>query len=399
MTKRKAIVLGVNYYIGLSAIRSLGKEGIPVIAMDYDPLSYGFGSKYVSEQVLIPDINKEGENKVVEFLKNFGKKFSEKPVLLPAADPYAIMISNSVDELEDYYLFPPLPKGLVSDLVNKHKLYKLAQKHGMPIPKTFFVQGIEDLENIKNEMVYPCIVKPELSHEFVKKFRKKVFEVSNYRQLYEAVSSATDADLDVMIQEIIPGPDDHVYTYDAYFNRNAEPVKVFTNRKQRQFPIHFGASVFTESVFEPRIIQLGEDFLKKIGYHGIVEIELKKDPRNGKFYMIEINPRVTNFNNVILTSGINLPAAQYYDMIGESLSQQINREEGLKFVYFYEDVKAAFNYMSSGELSFFRWIKSYIGPLSYAIFDLQDLKPLILFIKKLIKRFFKKITGARTKGV
>ncbi len=393
MIKYPAVVLGANYYIGLSAIRSLGVLGAPVIAMDYDEKAYGFGSKYVSEQVLIPNINTQGERAVVEFLKSYAKKLDKPPVIIPSADAYAILLSKYSDELEQYYLFPPLPKGLVNSLINKNSLYKLANKHGMPIPKTFFPNDLQDLDDIKQKITYPCIVKPELSHEFVKKFRSKVVRVNNFSQLYDAVKLAIEAGLNVMVQEIILGPDDNVYTYDAYFNRDAEPVKVFTNRKRRQFPIYFGASVFTESVFEPEIIQMSENFLKKIGYHGIVEIEFKKDSRNGKFYMIEINPRLTNFNEVILKSGINLPASQYYDVLGEQLTEQVNREQGLKFVYLYEDVKAAYKYISKGELTIREWLSSYRGPLSHAIYNPRDLKPMLLFIMSLVRKFKSRVLG------
>ncbi|OWZ84570.1 ATP-grasp domain-containing protein [Natranaerobius trueperi] len=388
--KKPAIVLGVNYYIGLSVIRSLGLEGIHVTAMDNDESAYGMYSKYVSEKVIIPDI-KENENGLLEFLISYAKKLDEKPVLIPAADSYAIFISNNTDQLEEYFLFPPMPRGLVADLVNKRKLYEFAQKYGMPIPKTFFPETEEDLKNLKSDITYPCIVKPELSHEFVKKFRKKLFIANNTSQLIEAVRVAIDANLSVMVQEIISGSDDHMYTYNAYFDKNSNPVKVFTNRKKRQFPIHFGASVFTESTFEPNIIHLGEEFLKKLGYHGIVEIEFKKDPRTGKFYMIEINPRLTNFNNVILKSGINLPATLYYELIGEQLTKQINREEGLKFVYLYEDIRASLDYISNNELTLFKWISSYIGPLSHAIYHPKDINPLLVFIRGLFKKLLRKL--------
>ena len=32
----KAVILGCNYYIGLSTIRCLGKEGIHTVAVDYN---------------------------------------------------------------------------------------------------------------------------------------------------------------------------------------------------------------------------------------------------------------------------------------------------------------------------------------------------------------------------
>ena len=51
----KAVVLGTNYYIGLSIIRTLGYEGIKTIAVDYveDEL-YSSKSKYLHSHVMAP---------------------------------------------------------------------------------------------------------------------------------------------------------------------------------------------------------------------------------------------------------------------------------------------------------------------------------------------------------
>lgn len=44
--KNKALILGSNYYIGLSIIRSLGREGIHTVALDYaKENTYGAKSK------------------------------------------------------------------------------------------------------------------------------------------------------------------------------------------------------------------------------------------------------------------------------------------------------------------------------------------------------------------
>ncbi len=386
-----AVVLGVNYYIGLSAVRALGRENIPVIAMDHDPQAYGFSSKYIQERVLIPRINQDGEEAVITFLIDFVKGLHYKPVLIPSADEYAVMISKHSQRLQDYFLFPELPQGLIADLVNKRTLYQYAEALGIPAPKTFYPRTRDAIDDIKGQVAYPCLIKPELSHEFIKIFRRKAFTANDSHELADILMRVDEAGQSVMVQEIIPGPDSQMYTYDAYFDQKGEPVKVFTNRKKRQFPVYFGASTLTETVNEPRIIELGETFLKKLGYRGIVEIEFKLDPRRDTFYMIEINPRVTNFNSAILDCGINMPAALYYDMLGEPLNSQQNTKDGHKFVDLYDDLRSAYAYFKMGELSLSSWLSSYRGPLSHAIYDPGDLKPLLSFTRQLGGRAVNKI--------
>lgn len=58
----KAVVLGNNYYIGLSTMRCLGREGIHTVAVDYSyENTYGAESKYCSERVIAPHYRKEKE--------------------------------------------------------------------------------------------------------------------------------------------------------------------------------------------------------------------------------------------------------------------------------------------------------------------------------------------------
>ena len=79
----KAVVLGCNYYIGLSVIRCLGVEGVHVVACDYDfENSYGARSKYISEFLKVYNLNKDDRKTFIELLE-YGKNQTEKPVLLP----------------------------------------------------------------------------------------------------------------------------------------------------------------------------------------------------------------------------------------------------------------------------------------------------------------------------
>lgn len=57
--KNKAVVLGMNYYIGLSIIRSLGVNDIDVVGIDYSEKGcYGAKSKYLSEHLIAPHYKK-----------------------------------------------------------------------------------------------------------------------------------------------------------------------------------------------------------------------------------------------------------------------------------------------------------------------------------------------------
>src|SRR5699024_3246484 len=142
----------------------------------------------------------------------------------------------------------------------------------------------------------PCLVKPVDTAAFTMKFRTKLFKVHTEEELNDTVEKVRNADLEVIVQRIIPGFDDHMYTFDAYLNQDAKVTHWTTAQKFRQYPINFGASVYTVQKHVPGLYEAGAAFLEAIKYKGFAEIEFKKDAETGDFYLIEINARITNFN-------------------------------------------------------------------------------------------------------
>ena len=68
------VFLGSNYYTALGGIRTLGRRGVKVYALDYDfSVAYGMVSRYVHERVLCPNINKD-EAGLVDFLIKFSNR-------------------------------------------------------------------------------------------------------------------------------------------------------------------------------------------------------------------------------------------------------------------------------------------------------------------------------------
>src|SRR5699024_9083445 len=149
-------------------------------------------------------------------------------------------------------------------------------------------------ERIEEEIKYPCLVKPVDSPTFVAKFRRKLFKVYNKEELTEAINKAKKADVEVIVQRMIPGFDDHMYTFDAYLKQDAKVTHWMTCQKLRQYPVNFGASVYTVQRHVPELYSIGASFLEAIQFKGFAEIEFKKDAETGEFYLIEINARITN---------------------------------------------------------------------------------------------------------
>lgn len=385
--KNKAVILGNNYYIGLSTIRCLGKKGIHTVAVDYSEENrYGADSKYCSEKLMAPHYKKETRN-FVDFLINYAKQQTEKPVLIPCHDNYVEVIDQHLNELKNYYLIPQTEPGLYTKTMDKEKLFELARAHDVLIPESIKTNEENLFEKVETEIKYPCLVKPVDSPTFTSIFRKKLFKVYNRGELEKALADVEAKGQEVIIQRMIPGFDDHMYTFDCYLNQDAKVTHWTTCQKLRQFPINFGASVYTQQKYVPELYEIGKKFLEGIGFKGFVEIEFKKDADTGQFYLIELNVRITNFNSLLERVGLNFPYITYAELIGNAVKPfAITKNTGRTFWYAYEDYYAIQAYLKSKQLTHLQVVTSLFKPKAHAIWSWSDPKPYFSFVKMIMKK-------------
>ncbi|WP_373894185.1 hypothetical protein [Virgibacillus sp. CBA3643] len=130
--------------------------------------------------------------------------------------------------------------------MNKDTVHALTKEHDVKVPETVRVTDGNFYEKIERVIKFPCLVKPVDSPSFVMKFRRKLFVVNTMEELDDALQKAEEAGLEVIVQRIIPGFDDHMHTFDAYLNQEAKVTHWVTCQKKR--PV--ATSVFFNKVIE-----------------------------------------------------------------------------------------------------------------------------------------------------
>lgn len=390
--KNKAVILGNNYYMGLSTIRCLGIHGVHTVAMDYSEEGrYAVESKYCSEKLIVPHFKRETEA-FINALVKYAKNQTVQPVLIPCHDSYVEVIDAHLNKLKEYYLIPQTQQGLYTTVMNKETLHELAIEKGIKVPETVRIHDENFYEKIENIIKFPCLVKPVDSPAFTREFRKKLFKVHSIEELDDALKKSEEAGLEVIVQRIIPGFDDHMYTFDAYLNQEAKVTHWTTCQKLRQYPINYGASVYTIQKYTPELYNLGAKFLEAIKFKGFAEIEFKKDANTGDFYLIEINARITNLNSMLYKAGLNFPYITYRELIGRPLDPKaVDENLNIAFWYGFEDMLAIKNYLKTRQLSLIKIIKSFFRSKAYAIWDWKDPKPAFSYNKMMVSKLFNRL--------
>jgi len=370
-----AFVLGL-FDTGLGAIRSLGRVGIPVMGFDSDPKMPGFKSKYGTAKIC-PDPVNESEQ-TLRFLLAEGKKLSCPGVIYPTSDAFVLFTSRYRNELKRYFRFILPSHEIVESIVNKRTQYQMAQKVGIPCPRTFYPDNLEDAKKVKGEIDYPAFIKPYYSYLWQEKFPGiKGFKVHTLQELLMRFKKISPTGLKVMIQSIVLGPNTNHFKVNAYFGIDGKPLAIFTIRKIRQYPTEFGVGTCVESWHCPELAKLGLKFFQGIGYQGIGSIEFKKDERDGKLKMIELNPRLWQQNIQATICGINFPLIQYLDLTGQTPVPQTKFKEGVKWIDEVADFQSFWLYFRRGELSPWVWVRSLYGVKAFATFARDDLGPFL----------------------
>ncbi|MBA2468402.1 MAG: hypothetical protein H0V37_03240 [Chloroflexia bacterium] len=371
-----AFVLNVSL-AGLGAMRSLGRAGVPVIGLDPDPNHAGFVSRYgrclrSPHPVLEPD-------QLAEFLIDQGKRLDQPGILSPASDAFVLFISRYRDVLRDYFRFNVPPAEVMEAALDKRKLYELTASVGYAHAKTLDPKTMDDVHQIKHDLIYPVFLKPYYSHMWEAHFpgAGKGIKVFSPEELISSFEKIFPTNVAVMVQEIIAGPDTNVQTVYMYLTHDGTPLGVLTTHKLRQFPREFGRGSLAETFHDPEFAEFGLTFFRNIGYRGFGTIEFKRDDRDGLLKVTDLNPRWVKPINLPTVAGIDFPLLHYRDLAGQSPAPQMEFRAGVRWLDAISDVATSWPMIRSGDLSPWTWARSCMGARAFPAFAADDLRPFL----------------------
>jgi D-aspartate ligase len=336
-----AVVFGVGEPQGLATMRGLGRAGIPVYAIGKEG-ALGFYSRYAHEIRIVPDTHLDPAG-VMKVILDLGKKLkaeSTQGILLPTQDSMVELLSKNKTVLQEYFIchFPDI--DVISACSDKKVQYETAELLGVPYPKTYFENQtdrlIDDLENSRVE--YPLIFKArkELPRAIRGQYRLSI--IKNLAELKKLLPAVAKLKIPFIISEVIPGEDDTLYTLGCCVSQNGEMLGTFTGRKLRQRPPRFGEARVAESIYVEKIIEDGRLLLRGLNYVGIAQVEFKFDARDGKYKLIEVNPRPWSWIGLPIGMGINLPYLFFCDALGIDVPRQKMSDRRCAYIYFYQDL-------------------------------------------------------------
>lgn len=306
-----AIVLGGNF-VGLGIVRSLRAQGIPVWVFDADrSKSIAQFSRYTTRFV------ETKEEPITDVLLREGRAHQlEGWVLFPVTDEYVEILSANRESLSSIYRVTTAPIEVTRFALDKRLTYAKAAELGIAIPWTSVANSLADIG--ADGVPYPVILKPAVNHHFFPQTNIKALPAENASELQRgfAQMSRFIPPAEILVQERIPGGGENQFSFCAVC-KDGRAYASLVARRRRQYPVDFGnASTFVETTNQPVVEEAGRRFLESIGLDGLAEVEFKFDRRDGKYKILDVNPRTWGWHTLGKAAGIDFACLLWRQAVG-----------------------------------------------------------------------------------
>jgi D-aspartate ligase len=332
----RACVLG-----DIDLVRPLALAGIRsvVVARPGDPLWF---SRYTEPGVAWADAWTQ-RDLLVDRLMRFGSSRPSPPVLFYQGTPDLLTVSRNRERLAQAFRFPIADAALVEELTDKAAFHALAERLCLPVPATRRLRPRADPTGWEVDLRFPLILKPVIrqpEHWSRVAPKAKALKVGTRDDLRSIWPRLMAADVDLLAQELVLGPESMIESYHTYVDERKAVVADFTGRKLRTRPAEFGNSTAVTITDAPDVAALGRQVVQRLGLVGVAKLDFKRTG-DGRLLLLEVNPRFTLWHHPAAVAGLNIPAIVFADLTGGERPPTARPRPGTRWCDPWEDMATA----------------------------------------------------------
>jgi len=322
----KVLVTDGDALHSLPIVRSLGSKGMKLtVSSQRRVFSLSFYSRFCQKRLVYPDPDKKKEQFIHFLIEEL--KSTDYDILLPVRSTVTPLVAQHKEELSQYTNFVIPSKESMEIANNKEKTFKFAEKIGIPIPRTFYPQNMDELEQATKELSFPVVVKASYGAGSRGVFYVKTAgDLFSFFNKYFSSGKYSEASRS-MVQELIRGTG---YGFFSIFDEG-EPKAIFMHKRIREYPITGGPSTMAESYYHPRLKELGLKLLRDLNWNGVAMVEFKQDQKDNEFKLMEINPKFWGSLNLAIASGVDFPYLFCLQAMRQKFEPVFEYKKGVKF--------------------------------------------------------------------
>ncbi len=307
--RARVLVTGADQHQGLAVVRGLGLAGIDVVAGSAERRNIGFASRFACTRALYPSPRTEPEGFVKEIVRIV--EYHRVGMIIPAVESTLVVLDNHRAEIEKVCRFAAPPSGVLTTAIDKSRTIALAERLGVPAPRTIAADEVDEALAIAEAFHFPVAVKPRGHsqhlatrhlHEFKVKYARSWEEL---RLLLEQFRGGGTLPL---IQEYAGGTGVCV---SALFDQG-RAVALMAYERTREVPLTGGVSVMRRTIpLNKKLKTYTVEMLKAMQWRGMAMVEFKYDRITDRYVLMEINGRFQASTALSLDAGINFPELTY----------------------------------------------------------------------------------------
>lgn len=239
-----------------------------------------------------------------------------RAVLIPCSDQWALAVAGLPPDIQQRFPASVAPRDAIEQFVDKNRFRALVDRLDLPRPRTLLIRAAADLALATGDDLANGFLKPTDSHRHNRRFGTKGFFVKSRDEARRLVDQATADGITFMLQEWIPGDPSKTILIDGFVGRDGKIPAMLARRRVRMDPPRLAntcSDVTIPLADVSACLPALHTILAAVNHRGVFNVEFKFDARDGKFKIIEVNPRPFWLIGHIAKAGLDLPWMAYLD--------------------------------------------------------------------------------------
>lgn len=301
----------------LVAIRELGRTGVSCGAIDSDPTTPAFASRWCALSAVVPDFV-DDQDAFVDGVIAFCTEHSPR-ALIPMHDGSIEALRRRREELERVVGLAMAPEQALAVAVDKARTLEHGQAVGLSGPRGVLVRDLAEMEAALGDLGVPLVIKP--THTWVQGDevgrRLRATVATTHAQASTIAAEMLEYETHLMLQEWLSGAREAISLMCAQGRIWAR----FAQRADRMLPPLGGNSILRESIpLPPDITPAAERLVLEMGLDGYSEVEFRRGA-DGRPALMEINPRLSASVEIAVRAGVPFPGLLYTWASGGALQE------------------------------------------------------------------------------
>ena len=291
---------------GISVIRAIrdSKEfDTRIIGLAYEALEPGIYMRDIVDKTYQIPYPTAGSDALFNRLKQIQAK-EKIDIIIPNFDAELMNFIKLSDKLGAIGVHSFLPMMKQFEAREKVNLSAFSKAAGIKSPRDMVIHKAGQIAKAAKEFGFPIVVKGKFYDATV------VSSIEHAEKVFYSLIAKWG--LPVIIQEFIAGMEINVAVLG---DGNGKVVSVVPMRKL--YITDKGKAWAGVTLDSKGYIKLAERFIKKTKWRGGFELEIIKSSKNGKMYVVEINPRFPAWIYLAAAAGHNQPAALVKMALGQ----------------------------------------------------------------------------------